>query len=155
MVIHFCNSNLFAILIFLLDLNTLCPCSGKLTRQVEYLKEELGSEIASREKSKMEVEELQKALETASETRVGFFYSVPLQKILFRLPLYMTYIKKIKLTTDHRYLLFMIILPMRGSAKTQNLYIHLTDTEDDFGKQISHLSECVVQAASVSCNFHV
>jgi len=88
MVIHFCNSNLFAILIFLLYLNTLFPCSGKLTRQVEYLKEELGSEIASREKSKMEVEELQKALKTASETRVVFFTVCHFKTIIQSSPLY-------------------------------------------------------------------
>ncbi|XP_052769596.1 coiled-coil domain-containing protein 150-like isoform X4 [Mya arenaria] len=43
---------------------------GKLTRQVEYLKEELGSEVNAKGKAKQEIQDLQKALSQSSETRM-------------------------------------------------------------------------------------
>lgn len=43
---------------------------GKLTRQVEYLKEELNSEQNARSKAREEIRELQKALGQAAETRM-------------------------------------------------------------------------------------
>ncbi|XP_052226165.1 coiled-coil domain-containing protein 150-like isoform X2 [Dreissena polymorpha] len=43
---------------------------GKLTRQVEYLKEELGSEVTAKEKCRDEIRELQRALEQSTETRM-------------------------------------------------------------------------------------
>ncbi|KAH3849945.1 hypothetical protein DPMN_092349 [Dreissena polymorpha] len=44
--------------------------AGKLTRQVEYLKEELGSEVTAKDKCRDEIRELQRALEQSTETRV-------------------------------------------------------------------------------------
>ncbi|XP_053379016.1 coiled-coil domain-containing protein 150-like isoform X2 [Mercenaria mercenaria] len=43
---------------------------GKLTRQVEYYREELNSELDSKEKAREEIRELQKALGQAAETRM-------------------------------------------------------------------------------------
>ncbi|XP_052274674.1 coiled-coil domain-containing protein 150-like [Dreissena polymorpha] len=43
---------------------------GKLTRQVEYLKEELGSEVTAKDKCRDEIRELQRALEQSTETRM-------------------------------------------------------------------------------------
>lgn len=46
--------------------------TGKLTRHVEYLKEELNSEQNAKSKAREEIRELQKALGQAAETRVRF-----------------------------------------------------------------------------------
>ena len=44
---------------------------GKLTRQIEYLREEVSTESKAKERAKSEISELQKVLGDASETRVS------------------------------------------------------------------------------------
>lgn len=53
---------------------------GKLTRQVEYLREELRTESKAKETAKAEIKELQKVLGDASETRVGLTLVVLAEK---------------------------------------------------------------------------